>query len=84
MRITVFGAAGMWQTLGSHAFYCRLPTSKRRREVIMEWKKWKALFAGLAFGLAAAATLSHAQLLPSRFVNLPGQVSRGEKGESRG
>jgi ketosteroid isomerase-like protein len=48
----------------------------------MEWKKRKALFAGLAFGLAAAATLSHAQLPPSRFVNLPGRVSRGEKEEA--
>jgi ketosteroid isomerase-like protein len=45
----------------------------------MEWKKRKAILAGLAFGLAAAATLSHAQLPPSRFVSLPGRVFRGEK-----
>jgi len=50
----------------------------------MEWKKWKALFAGLAFGLVAAAALSHAQLPPSRFVNLSGLVSLGEKEEAHG
>ena len=50
----------------------------------MKWKKLKALFVGLAFGLAAAATLSHAQLPPSRFVNLPGRVFRGVKEEAHG
>jgi hypothetical protein len=50
----------------------------------MEWKKWKALFAGLAFGLVAAATLSHAQIPPSRFVNLPVRVALGEKEEAHG
>jgi hypothetical protein len=51
---------------------------------LMEWKKRKALLAGLLFGLAASATLSHAQLPPSRVVNEPGRVSGGEKGGSRG
>jgi ketosteroid isomerase-like protein len=48
----------------------------------MEWKKRKAILAGLAFGLAASATLSHAQFPPSRFVSQPGRVSGGEKEEA--